>query len=64
MVTTFFTALAASVVGQLISLYIVGMMAHRQEKKNRELIGSALQEHHELLLKEQQKMADYVRMES
>ena len=61
---TFFTALIASVVGQLISLYIVGMMAQRAERKNKLILEGALKEHHELLLKEQQKMVDYVRMES
>jgi len=64
----FLTLLAASLIGgfisQLTALYVVGAMAHRQEKKNRELIESALQEHHAVLIKEQQRLADYVKMES
>ena len=64
---SFLTLFAASLLGgfisQLAALYIVGAMAQRQEKKNRELVESALQEHHAAFIREQQRLANYARME-
>jgi hypothetical protein len=65
---SFLTLLAASLLGgfisQLAALYVVGMMAQRQEKKNLKLIENALQEHQAALVKEQQRLTNYARMES
>ena len=60
---TFLTVVAASVVGQLIALYIVGAFAKRAEERKARMIKEAMEEYHGVLLKEQQRMAEYAKME-
>ncbi len=61
--TLFFTALTASIAGQLIALYIIGALAKRAEEKKAKLIKEAMEEYHGALLKEKQRMAEYAKME-
>ena len=61
--TLFLTVFAASVLGQAAVLYVVGMLATRQEKKQTEAARQALMEYNEALLKERQRMVEYAKLE-
>jgi hypothetical protein len=60
---TFLTVVAGSIVGQLIALYIVGAFAKAAEERKAKMIKEAMEEYHGALLKEQQRMAEYAKME-
>jgi hypothetical protein len=61
--TLFFTALAASVCGQLIALMVIGTIAKRQEAKQTEVARQALMEYNAALLKERQRLVEYAKLE-
>jgi DMSO reductase anchor subunit len=62
--TLFFTVLAGSVVGQLVSLFIVGALARRAEKKNQQELQRLLESYNASVMKERQRMVEYAKMES
>lgn len=61
---TFLTVLVASALGQLLSLWVVGTIAHRQNVKKAEAIQSAFQEALKEVEEKEKKMREYARMES
>ena len=61
--TLFLTVFAASVLGQALVLYVVGALAVRKERQQAEATRQALTEYNAALLKERQRMAEYVKLE-
>ena len=59
----FFTVLAATIVGQTLCLWVIGALAYRQQKKQSEKIEEAMKEYHGAMLREQQRMKEYAKME-
>ena len=65
---TFLTVLVAAFIGatlgQTLCLWIVGTLAHRQEIAKAQAIQQAILEAHEEAQKQEEKMLEYVRLES
>ena len=62
--TVFFSAFFGAILGQTLALWFIGAMAERVRKKQSEMAREAVQEYHSMMLKEQERMKQYVRMES
>ena len=60
----FLTVLVASALGQLLSLWVIGHFAHRQNVKKAEAIQNAFQEAMKEVEEKEKKMREYARMES
>lgn len=62
--TTFFIVLAASFIGQITALWIVGYIAHRKQLEQAKRIQQAIMEADKEIREKGGKMRDYIRMES
>ena len=62
--TVFLAAFIGAALGQALTLYIIGAMAHRVQKKQAERTREAVQEYHSMMLQEQERMKQYARMEA
>ena len=60
----FISAFIGAALGQALTLYIIGTMAHRVQKKQAERAKEAVQEYHSMMLQEQERMRKYARMEA
>ena len=61
---TLLTVVVGSVVGQLISLWVIGYFADRRQKKRAQEIENAFQEALKEINEKNAKMREYARMES
>jgi flagellar motor component MotA len=61
--TTFGAALLATLVGNLLTFYVIGKIAQRAERKRVEQMQTQLLELQRLAEKEQERMKKYVAME-
>jgi hypothetical protein len=61
---TFFTVFAASMLGQLASLWIIGAIAHRRQMKQADAIREAFEQTVKEVEEQDRKMREYARMES
>jgi hypothetical protein len=60
----FLTVFTASVLGQLTSLWFIGALAQRQQKKQAENIRLAFEQTVKEVEEKERKMREYARMES
>ena len=58
------TVVAGSVIGQLISLWVIGYFADRRQKRRAREIENAFQEALKEVEEKEKKMREYARMES
>jgi|LakMenEpi03Aug12_release.lakeMendotaPanAssembly.Ray.scaffolds.fasta_scaffold1672309_2 hypothetical protein len=61
---TFLTVLAASFLGQLGALWIIGTLAYRQQEKKAEAIQKAFEQTVKEMEEREIRMREYARMES
>jgi hypothetical protein len=61
---TFLTVFAASMLGQLASLWIIGAIAHQRQKKQADAIREAFEQTVKEVEEQDRKMREYARMES
>ena len=61
---TFLTVFAASMLGQLTSLWIIGAIAHRRQMKQADAIREAFEQTVKEVEEQDRKMREYARMES
>ena len=61
---TFLTVFAASMLGQLTSLWIIGAIAHHRQKKQADAIREAFEQTVKEVEEQDRKMREYARMES
>ena len=62
--TVFLAAFIGAALGQALTLYIIGMMAQRAQKRQAKAAQEAVQEYHSMMVKERERMREYARMES
>ena len=62
--TVFLATFIGAALGQALTLYIIGMMAQRAQKRQAKAAQEAVQEYHSMMVKERERMREYARMES
>ena len=61
--TTFGAALLATLAGNFLTFYVIGKMAQRQERKQMLEMVAQYEKQLEKIMKEQERMANYAKME-
>lgn len=62
--TIFFTALAASFIGQIAALWLIGSIAHRKQMEQAKNIQRAIMEAEKEMKERGGRMREYIKMES